>query len=442
MEREKDLIYWVPSFYVMEDLLMRFSPLEASHARLRLKNDICEARQNYNRVLANLLFDVIVKMCFGEARHAHDRCGIIIPEISQSMDRKAIYAFAEQFDPKASLPKLRDLFLECWLQPYGGSTWAIIVETAIKYWSLPPEIFVDHCVDLSHHGGLAFDKPESGVHVWHKRKYMDILDCKRNGSILDIDNTLPVFHFVRTMLERANNLKIIDMMPELVVSEKYSYRPVKWGHKILREPLSIECINRPEAMETEKVPAKAAEEKPLSRCHWGSKLAFQWQNLIFFGAGSFRGLDSTGMDVFIDCGADIQQNTGLINIPPCSFPSQRDRIIEINWLDGGEPSLTEKNWRDLLKNLERIRLRAGKNILNILVCCQGGHGRTGTALSILAALTGVAAGDPVKFIRENYCQKAVETMSQCAYIKKITKLAADSEPSLPEADTSCESFFR
>lgn len=148
------------------------------------------------------------------------------------------------------------------------------------------------------------------------------------------------------------------------------------------------------------------------------------------------------MDVFIDCGADIQQNAGLLNISPCSFPVQRNRVIEINWLDGGEPGLTEKNWRDLLRDLEKMRLKAGKNVLNILVCCQGGHGRTGTALSILAALTGVAAMDPVKFIREKYCPKAVETISQCAYIKKITKLAADSEPSLPESDTSCESFLR
>lgn len=238
-EREKDLIYWVPSFYVLEDLLIRFDPLESSPSRVRLKNDVCEARKNYSRVLARLLFDVIVKMCFGEARHAYDRCGIVIPEITQAMDRKAIYEFAEQYDPKTSLPKLRDLFLECWLQPYGGSAWAIIAETAMKYWTLPHEIFIDYCVDLSHHGGLAFDKPESGVHVWHKRKYLDILDCKRNGSILDIELSLPVFYFVKAMLLRAQNLSVIDKIPELVVSEKNRYNFMQWGDKILSAPQSL-----------------------------------------------------------------------------------------------------------------------------------------------------------------------------------------------------------
>lgn len=238
-EREKDLIYWVPSFYVLEDLLMRFKPFEASHSRARLKDDVCNARRNYSRIMAKLLFDLIVRMCFGEARHAHDRCGIVIPEIPHELDRKGIYEFAEQFDPKSALPKLRDLFLECWLEPYGGSKWAVIAETAMKYWSLPPEIFVDYCVDLSHFGGLAFDKPEAGFHVWHKRKYLDILDCKRNGSVLDFTKTLPVFYFAKAMLERAMNLRLIKSLPELAVSYKNYYRPVKWGSGILNAPRSL-----------------------------------------------------------------------------------------------------------------------------------------------------------------------------------------------------------
>jgi hypothetical protein len=156
------------------------------------------------------------------------------------MDRTTVYKLSEQYDPKASLPKLRDLFLECWLQPYGGSAWAIISETAMKYWSMPPEIFIDHCVDLSHHGGLAFDKLETGFHVWHKRRYLDILDCKRNGSIFDIDGPLPVFRFVETLLIRADNLNIIDSAPALKVSEHCHYRPVPWGPGILSDARSLD----------------------------------------------------------------------------------------------------------------------------------------------------------------------------------------------------------
>ena len=253
METEKDLIYWVPSFYVLEDLMIRFSPSEVSPSRVRLRDDICETRKNYSKLLSHLLFDVLVRMCFGEARHAHDRCGTVIPEIDRTMDRKAVYKLSEQFDPKASLPKLRDLFLECWLQPYGGSAWAIISETAMKYWSLPHEIFIDHCVDLSHHGGLAFDKIETGFHVWHKRRYLDILDCKRNGSIFDIDGPLPVFHFAESLILRAGNLNIIDSVPKLITSQNCHYRPVPWGTAVLSDALSPDEQYRPVDFRQEEI---------------------------------------------------------------------------------------------------------------------------------------------------------------------------------------------
>ncbi len=239
METEKDLIYWVPSFYVLEDLLVRFKPSEGAPSRIKLKHDLCEVRGSYSRVLASLLFDVLVRMCFGEARHACDRCGVVIPELSYVMDRKSAYRLAEQFDPKTSLPKLRDLFLECWTEPYGGSAWAIIAEAAMKYWSLPSGIFIDHCVDLSHHGGLAFDKLETGFHVWHKRKYLDILDQKKNGSILDIDMPLPVFYFVEALLFRARTLRLVEALPELVISKGYGYRAVQWGSEIPGDPRTL-----------------------------------------------------------------------------------------------------------------------------------------------------------------------------------------------------------
>jgi len=261
METEKDLIYWVPSFYVLEDLLIRFSPKEASPSRVRLRDDICETRRNYSKLLSHLLFDVLVKMCFGEARHAHDRCGIVFPEIESAMDRQAVYRLSEQFDPKASLPKLRDLFLECWLQPYGGTAWAIICETTMKCWTLPHEIFVDHCVDLSHHGGLAFDKIETGFHVWHKRRYLDILDCKRNGSILDIDGPLPVFHFVEKLLLRAENLNIIEALPALKISENYHYRPVQWGTAILSDALSLDKQPSPVDIKQKEIVECVCEER-------------------------------------------------------------------------------------------------------------------------------------------------------------------------------------
>lgn len=176
------------------------------------------------------------------------------------------------------------------------------------------------------------------------------------------------------------------------------------------------------------------EMNPLKKCHWGNKFAFQAQHLKFSGAGSFRGLVTDEIDVFIDCGANISHD-----IRWGSDLQRNDYIIRINWLDGEAPDMTERDWLALLKNLEKIRLHLGKDILNILVCCVGGHGRTGTALAILAALTGAMTENPVRFIRETYCQRAVETKSQCSYIKEIAHLSTEETLPKSEFEASCES---
>jgi protein-tyrosine phosphatase len=50
------------------------------------------------------------------------------------------------------------------------------------------------------------------------------------------------------------------------------------------------------------------------------------------------------------------------------------------------------------------------------VGCVGDHGRTVTALAILAILAGHPAADAVAWVRANYCPKAVETAGQEAFI--------------------------
>lgn len=54
------------------------------------------------------------------------------------------------------------------------------------------------------------------------------------------------------------------------------------------------------------------------------------------------------------------------------------------------------------------------------VACQGGFGRTGTALSCLAVLDGVPPGDAVSYVREHYDQNAVETPWQSRYVERFT----------------------
>ena len=50
------------------------------------------------------------------------------------------------------------------------------------------------------------------------------------------------------------------------------------------------------------------------------------------------------------------------------------------------------------------------------IACGGGVGRTGTALAVLAVLSGVPAAAAVEWVRANYHPRAVETRRQRAWI--------------------------
>ncbi|MBM7439429.1 protein-tyrosine phosphatase family protein [Streptomyces sp. HB132] len=53
------------------------------------------------------------------------------------------------------------------------------------------------------------------------------------------------------------------------------------------------------------------------------------------------------------------------------------------------------------------------------VACEGGRGRTGTALACLAVLDGVPAEQAVAYVRRNYHPRAVETPWQRRYVKRF-----------------------
>ncbi|CAM3913274.1 protein-tyrosine phosphatase family protein [Kibdelosporangium persicum] len=54
------------------------------------------------------------------------------------------------------------------------------------------------------------------------------------------------------------------------------------------------------------------------------------------------------------------------------------------------------------------------------VACGGGVGRTGTVMSCLAILAGIAPHDAVTWVREHYHRRAVETPWQRKWVLKFT----------------------
>lgn len=119
------------------------------------------------------------------------------------------------------------------------------------------------------------------------------------------------------------------------------------------------------------------------------------------------------------CGQELKapftlNRWALTQLPRKLFPNLR-RVnspeIRIDWPDGGVPKVGKNFWEDIVKYVYK-----GEKIVGIF--CIGGHGRTGTALASIAAVSGVK-GDIVEQIRKNYCMDAVESDSQIAYLKEL-----------------------
>ena len=91
------------------------------------------------------------------------------------------------------------------------------------------------------------------------------------------------------------------------------------------------------------------------------------------------------------------------------YPGYPELVIE--WSDGRTPDVTRKEWKRLITDLSVFDGR-------VLIHCIGGHGRTGTLLVILSSLSGALKGDPVSWVRENYCKKTIETQEQIEYLQK------------------------
>lgn len=83
----------------------------------------------------------------------------------------------------------------------------------------------------------------------------------------------------------------------------------------------------------------------------------------------------------------------------------------IEWPDFGVPTDIPRLRTALLDLLDRARRDEV-----VEIGCLGGHGRTGTALACLAVLTGTPAEDAVAWVRTSYCEKAVETEQQEAFV--------------------------
>lgn len=91
--------------------------------------------------------------------------------------------------------------------------------------------------------------------------------------------------------------------------------------------------------------------------------------------------------------------------PPAPWPYRW-----VRWRDFRRPDSTE----EAVAALREAHRRAGDQ--RVEIACGGGIGRTGTALALLAVLSGVPGPDAVAWVRARYHRRAVETRGQRRWV--------------------------
>ena len=171
------------------------------------------------------------------------------------------------------------------------------------------------------------------------------------------------------------------------------------------------------------------------RCHEGNIKVIEKSPTIPFnvyGAGGIRGLKVWHNSIILDLANQVSSSVvefqgikpsdGLAMVTQPSYA-----VVKVPWDDGGAPwNLRQIFWIELVKWLKEQKRE-------VIVCCMGGHGRTGTALTILACLLNPEIprfyGCPVSWIRHRYCDSAVETYEQMQYIEVICNVITKAIPS-------------
>ena len=98
---------------------------------------------------------------------------------------------------------------------------------------------------------------------------------------------------------------------------------------------------------------------------------------------------------------------------PYRAPRFFSRVLKIDWEDRAAPDVLPEFWVELNKRL----------VGDVMTCCQGGHGRSGTALVCLLLVNApdYDARDAIVHLRASHCPRAIESAVQHDYIDDVAK---------------------
>jgi len=170
-------------------------------------------------------------------------------------------------------------------------------------------------------------------------------------------------------------------------------------------------------------------KRPKNECtHKGMPMVFKIGKGEVYASGSRNVWDCGKLDLIVSLSGHpmptfkanqaaeelLRRTSGMRNSFLGLTPPDNFSRLSMSWIDGKAPPFDLSYVKDLVALVE-----AGTDIL---IHCVGGHGRTGTMLvAMLCEMTSKPWGnknvDPIKWIRTNYCKKAVETDKQIDWLK-------------------------
>jgi len=161
-------------------------------------------------------------------------------------------------------------------------------------------------------------------------------------------------------------------------------------------------------------------------CHRGDVLVFKLGETEIYGGGLIRGSTGRNMDLIIElheCRVPVatvplhclKMVSGVSTGRKARSAVKEPERLYLPIDDGTAPDWSREFWVTLMEDIQRFK--------RVLIRCLGGHGRTGTVLAILAGLSGIDY--PCKYIREKYCDRAIEREVQKRYVKRITGCSGD-----------------
>ena len=167
-----------------------------------------------------------------------------------------------------------------------------------------------------------------------------------------------------------------------------------------------------------------------------------------FGGKKISIAGAQGAEVFVDDDLDLVLDlAGMFRRPDASHVGIRSKgvsggwwgdlpglvpsidTIDIKWPDYGIPTVGYRFWAGLWLAIEDMATDPAKNLVNsrIVFCCQGGHGRTGTALAAMYLTQPLnkkkipTVEQAIALVRNQHCNKAIESDSQIDYLDRIYK---------------------